>query len=111
MSAYSDEPLSARNGDRDIARWIAEIFDAMLPGSPKLLVNPKNESISWRELNEFVCKSVKNRADGLRLAPHYEYINTGERVRIIDFKSARVEVTEREWHMMGDHVVYVKSFR
>ena len=105
MGHCRDTPLSAQNGDMEELRWSKETFDAMLPGTPKVLTNPDDVFVGWRELNLFICKKVYEDSNPEKVAPQFEYINTGERVRVVRFDNARVEVTMKQWNLMSEHLV------
>ena len=98
-------PISTQNGDADEARGNVEIFDALLPGTPKVLSNSNNKTVTWREVNAFVCGNAVDTLSGERIAPHFEYVATGERVRILQYKDIQVEITLKQWSLMWDHVV------
>ena len=100
-------PIYTQNGDADEARRNVEVFDALLPGTPKVLPNPNNKTVTWREVNAFVCGNAVDTLSGERIAPHFEYVATGERVRILQYKDIQVEITLKQWGLMWDHVVSV----
>lgn len=118
-----EKPLSTQNGAAQKARWNEEIFDAMLPGRPTVISNLNgSEEPTWRELNAFICCNGVDTFRGEIMAPHYEYRETGERVRVINYQDMKgtqlnplhsvspltvraVEVTAKQWHLMWDHVV------
>lgn len=120
-----EKMLSIQNGAAEKARWDEEIFDAMLPGKPTVVSNPNNKKEpNWRELNEFVCRNGIDTMTGEIMAPQYQYRESGERVRVINYQSMKgvtftsllniprltaviVEVTSKQWHLMWEHVVCV----
>ena len=118
-----EKMLSIQIGAAEKARWDEEIFDAMLPGKPTVVSNPNNnKEPNWRELNDFVCRNGIDTMTGQIMAPHYEYRESGQRVRVISYRSMKgvtfssllniprltagiVEVTSKQWHLMWEHVV------
>lgn len=80
--------LCAQNGALDEACYKSEAFDALLPGTPKVHKNPKNATVpTWREVNTYVCGNAKDQLTGEAMAPHFEYVGTGQRVRILKYKT------------------------
>ena len=82
--------LSVQNGAAENARWDEEIFDAMLPGMPTVIANPKHhEEPDWHNLNAFICRNGVDTISGEKLAPLHEYRVTGKRVRVINYRSMK----------------------
>lgn len=80
-------PLSIQNGAAEKARWNAEMFDALLPGKPLVISKPQGaKDPDWREINAYICHNGVDTLSGLEMAPHYEYVSTGDRVRILRYK-------------------------
>ena len=88
-----------------------------------MIFNPNDlREPGWRGLNHFVCTNAVDQTSGEEMAPHYEYKETGERVRVIIFQGMKgthyrpllnmpllttgtVEVSAKQWHLMWEHMV------
>lgn len=82
--------LSTQNGAAEKHRWNEETFGALLPGNPAVVFNPSHiDEPNWRELNNFVCRNAVDQVGGEKMAPHYEYKETGERVRVISYRGMK----------------------
>jgi len=124
----SNRPLSEQDGSKEKARHEHECFDAILTGAPKVVANPDGRPApSWREVNTFVCRNGHDTISGELMAPHYEDIATGERLRIINYGNMKsmynqpallsqlwclpfltlqtVEVSTKQFDLMWEHVV------
>ena len=78
----ADLDFSIRSFDK--ARLKGKAFDALLPGSPKVISNKSgNVGPSWRELNNFVCTNGKCTLDGQAMAPEFMYDSNGKTVHVI----------------------------
>ena len=79
--------LSIQNGAAKRAQWDMENFDALLPGTVKVVENLTNTTTipTWRELSHYVCTNGTCTIDGEAMAPQYEYTATKELVRIIQY--------------------------
>ena len=76
----------------------AEIFDALLPGQPKVHANPKNaKAPDWRKVNLFVCRNGTDTISGEKMAPQYERTTTGERIRILRYKNKQNQTIYSKW--------------
>ena len=122
----STQLLSTQNGAAKKAQWDNENFDTLLPGTVKVVSNPAEATTipTWRELCHHVCTNSACTIDGEAMAPQYDYPFMGETVRIIKYGMLEsklqdrphlliivhadkftVEVSEKQWHLMWDHVV------
>ena len=80
-------PLSVQNSKLEEAQWDKAAFDALLPGSPMVVATPTcHPQPSWQEINRFICSNGIDTLSGEAMAPHYEYRDNGERVRILRYK-------------------------
>ena len=119
-------PISPQTGAAVEALWNREIFDVLLPGQPKLIMNLKSEKEpTWSELNAFVRRTGVDTVSGLKMAPHYEHKATRGRLRIIIYGRMQGDVNHlylflglhpcrlpaqsrspfNQWHIMWEHVV------
>ena len=99
--------LCAQNGVLDEACFKAEAFDALLPGTPKVHKNPQNAAVpTWREVNTYVCGNAKDQLTGEAMAPHFEYMSTGQRVRILKYKNTGIESMILFQSEMTDRLIY-----
>ena len=69
------------------AKLKGKAFDALLPGSPKVVSNKSGRmGPSWRELNAFVCSNGKCTLDGQAMAPQFMYESNGKTVHVIKYQ-------------------------
>ena len=81
----ADRHVLTRSFDKSELKGKA--FDALLPGSPKVISNKSGTmGPSWRELNAFVCSNGKCDLDGRQMAPQYMYDSNGRTVHVIKYR-------------------------
>ena len=61
------------------------VFDAMLPGMPKVIKHGSKKGPTWRALNQFICSNGTCTLDGEAMAPEYMDLATGKKVHILRY--------------------------
>ncbi|KAI9872596.1 MAG: hypothetical protein M1830_001428 [Pleopsidium flavum] len=92
------QSLSSQNGMLEEARVNEEILGVMMNRPYKVLKNPTGApEPKWYELVNHVHKTDEE-------ASKYEHRETGELVRVIKYHLQEIQITERDWNLMWDHV-------
>ena len=108
----STQMLSTQNGTAKKAQWDREIFDALLPSRVKVVrFSAEATRIpSWREICSYVCKNGNCTLDGEAMAPQYEYKETGERVRIVNYGWIETVGREETVHTLKSMLRFIYRF-
>lgn len=69
------------------------VFDAMLPGMPKIVKQNSKKAPNWRTLNLFVCSNGTCTLDGEAMAPEYMDLTTGKKMHIIRYEDMESTLT------------------